>query len=96
MNTIADGTYHVIATVKAGNELNADAHEFLLTPQDTALITIYDVVAADLSSVGGSKNAQVWEGSIQEIDIPTGKVISPFNTMPLRWGVTRYGYSTTK
>ncbi len=81
VNTIADSTYHVIATVKAGNGLNADAHEFLLTPQDTALITIYDVVAADLNSVGGSKNARVWEGSIQEIDIPTGKVIFEWRSL---------------
>jgi hypothetical protein len=75
VNFIADDTYHVIATARAGNGLNADAHEFLLTPEGTALVTIYDAVAADLSSVGGSKNAQVWEGSIQEINISTGKVI---------------------
>jgi hypothetical protein len=30
VNYIADDTYHVIATVKAGNGLNADAHDFLL------------------------------------------------------------------
>jgi hypothetical protein len=75
VNYILDGTYHVIATVRAGNGLNADAHDFLLTPQGTALITIYDVVTADLSSVGGAKNAQVWEGSIQEIDVASGKVV---------------------
>jgi len=81
VNYIADDTYHVIATVRAGNGLNADAHEFLITPQDTALITIYDVVTADLSSAGGSKNAQVWEGSIQEIDISTGKVIFEWHSL---------------
>jgi len=81
VNYIADDAYHVIATVRAGNGLNADAHEFLLTPQGTALVTIYDVVTADLSSVGGSKNAQVWEGSIQEIDIPTGKVIFEWHSL---------------
>jgi hypothetical protein len=60
---------------------NADAHDFLLTPQGTALITIYDVVTADLSSVGGSKNTQVWEGSIQEIDVATGKVIFEWHSL---------------
>jgi Arylsulfotransferase (ASST) len=75
VNYILDDSYHIIATVRAGNGLNEDAHEFLLTPQGTALVTIYDVVTADLSSVGGSKNATVWEGSIQEIDVATGKVI---------------------
>jgi hypothetical protein len=81
VNYIADDTYHVIATVKAGNGLNADAHEFLLTPQGTALITIYDVVTADLSSLGGSKSAPVWEGSIQEIDVATGKVIFEWHSL---------------
>jgi outer membrane protein assembly factor BamB len=81
VNYIADDTYHIIATVKGGNGLNADAHEFLLTPQGTALITIYDVAPADLSSVGGSKDAQVWEGSIQEIDVSTGKVIFEWHSL---------------
>jgi hypothetical protein len=81
VNYIADNTYHVIATVKAGNGLNADAHEFLLTPQGTALVTIYDVVSADLTPVGGPKNGQVWEGSIQEIDVPTGKVIFEWRSL---------------
>jgi hypothetical protein len=38
-------------------------------------------VTADLSSVGGSKNAQVWEGSIQEIDVATGKVIFEWHSL---------------
>jgi len=81
VNYIADQTYHVIATVKAGNGLNADAHEFLLTPQGTALVTIYDPATADLSSIGGVKNARVWEGSIQEIDVSTGKVIFEWHSL---------------
>jgi hypothetical protein len=81
VNYILDDTYHIIATVRAGNGLNADAHDFLLTPQGTALITIYDVVTADLSSVGGSRNAQVWEGSIQEIDVATGKIIFEWHSL---------------
>lgn len=85
VNYIADETYHIIATVKAGNGLNADAHEFLLTPQGTTLITIYNVVPADLSSVGGSKNAQVWEGSIQEIEVSTGKVVFEWHSLGQGW-----------
>jgi hypothetical protein len=67
--------------VSAGNGFNADAHEFLITPQGTALITIYDIVTADLSSVGGSKNAELWEGSIQEIDVSKGKVIFEWRSL---------------
>jgi hypothetical protein len=81
VNYIADATYRIIATVQAGNGLNEDAHEFLLTPEGTALVTIYDVVPADLSPVGGSKNAPVWEGSIQEIDVATGKVVFEWHSL---------------
>jgi hypothetical protein len=81
VNYIADDTYHIIARVSAGNGFNADAHEFLITPQGTALITIYDIVTADLSSVGGSKNAELWEGSIQEIDVSKGKVIFEWRSL---------------
>ena len=53
---IADSSYHVIATVHAGNGLDADGHEFVLTPQGTALVTAYRSVPYDLSSLGGPKD----------------------------------------
>ncbi len=36
--------YQQIATVKAGNGHKADLHDFLITPQDTALITVFNPV----------------------------------------------------
>ncbi len=78
---ILDGGFHVVATVRAGNGLDADAHEFLLTPQGTALITIYHTVSRDLSSVGGPKNGKLIEGVIQEIDVATGKVIFEWHSL---------------
>src|SRR5205085_7921784 len=42
---IVDRSYKVIATVRAGNGLNADQHEFKLTPHGTALIVIYTPVS---------------------------------------------------
>ena len=51
---IADSSYNVIATVHAGNGLDLDGHEFALTPQGTALITIARGMPYDLSSVGGA------------------------------------------
>src|SRR6266487_1448994 len=50
LDVIADGSYHVIATVRAGNGLQVDGHEFALTPQGTALVTIFHEVPYDLSS----------------------------------------------
>jgi hypothetical protein len=78
---ICDNTYKVIATVQAGNGLNADEHEFVLTPQGTALITIYNNVAADLSSVGGPSNGIVEEGVVQEIDVATGNVLFEWHSL---------------
>jgi hypothetical protein len=78
---ILDDTYTVIATVKGGNGYNADLHEFQLTPQNTALIVINDVVPADLSSIGGPASGSVDEGSVQEIDIATGAVLFEWHSL---------------
>ena len=78
---LCDNTYKVIATVQAGNGLNADGHEFLLTSENTALITIYNNVTADESSVGGPVNGTVQEGVVQEIDIATGNVLFEWHSL---------------
>ena len=72
--------YQQIATVNAGNGLSADGHEFLITPQNTALILSYTTATADLSSIGGPSNQTVIDGVVQEIDIPTGKVLFQWNS----------------
>jgi hypothetical protein len=78
---ILDRHYKVIATVNAGNGLDADQHEFKLTPWGTALITIYDAVPRDLSSVGGSATGVVIDGVVQEIDIATGRVLFEWHSL---------------
>lgn len=78
---ICDSTYTVIATVHAGSGFNADEHEFQITPQNTALITVFDLVPTDLSSVGGSANGTVLEGAAQEIDIATGEVLLDWHSL---------------
>lgn len=78
---IADQHYNVIATVNAGNGLIADVHEFHLTPQGTALITAYNTVPADLSSVGGPTSGLVTEGVIQESDVASGKVLFEWHSL---------------
>jgi hypothetical protein len=72
--------YQQIAAVNAGNGLSADGHEFLITPQNTALILSYTTATADLSSIGGSSNQTVIDGVVQEIDIPTGRVLFQWNS----------------
>src|SRR5919112_573603 len=72
---IFDSSYREIARFRAANGYNGDHHEFLLSPQDTALITIYNAVPHDLSSVGGSKDSVAIQGIVQELDIHTGEVL---------------------
>jgi len=72
---IFDHAYREIARLSAGNGRNGDHHEFLISSQDTALITIYIPVPWDLSSIGGLKNDRVWQGIVQELDIESGEVL---------------------
>jgi hypothetical protein len=72
--------YHQIATVKAGNGLGADGHEFLITPWNTALIIAYQESTADLTSIGGAADQTVVNGVVREIDIRTGKVLFQWNS----------------
>src|SRR5919112_183096 len=78
---IFDHSYREIARLSAGNGRNGDHHEFLISPQDTALITIYNPVPWDLSSIGGLKNGRVWQGIVQEIDIETGEVLFEWHSL---------------
>src|ERR671912_2009901 len=54
---ILDDSYRKIANFGAANGYNGDHHESLISPQDTALITIYNAVPRDLTSVGGSRDS---------------------------------------
>jgi hypothetical protein len=77
---IYNNHYQQIAAVNAGNGLSADGHEFLITPQNTALILSYTTATADLTSIGGPSNQTVINGVVQEIDIPTGRVLWQWNS----------------
>ena len=78
---IVDHTYREVARFGAGNGYYGDHHEFLISPQDTALILIYNPVAWDLSSIGGLKDDRVWQGIVQELDIETGKVLFEWHSL---------------
>ena len=78
---ICDRSYSEIKRVRAGNGYQADHHEFLITPEDTALITIYHGVKRDLTSVGGPADATVLDGVVQEVDIETGEVLFEWHSL---------------
>ncbi|MHB1487488.1 MAG: arylsulfotransferase family protein [Acidimicrobiales bacterium] len=72
---LTDTSYQEITRVQAGNGLVGDLHEFAITPKGTALLTAYDAMPADLSSIGGPKVGTLLNSLFQEVDIATGKVI---------------------
>src|SRR5215217_8265186 len=72
---IFDDSYQEIARFTAAHDYNGDHHEFLISPQDTALITIFNAVPQDLTSVGGAKDSVAMQGIVQELDIETGEVL---------------------
>lgn len=77
-DVIYDDHYRQIATVQAGNGLQADLHEFTITPQGTALITAYRPVHWP---VGSNAAGLVFDGVVQEIDIPTGLVLFQWDSL---------------
>ena len=72
---IFDDSDREIARFTAANGFNGDHHEFLISPQDTALIAIYEAVPWDLSYIGGSRRGVMYQGIVQELDIQTGEVL---------------------
>jgi hypothetical protein len=78
---IFDSSYREIARFGAGNGYEGDHHEFLITPEDTALITIYSKVVRDLSGIGGPVEGVVLEGIAQEIDIESGEVLLEWHSL---------------
>jgi hypothetical protein len=78
---IYDTSYRTVATIRAGNGLQTDGHEFLLTPQGTAIIMAYSPVQADLSSLGGAVKGIVVDTVLQEIDVKTGLIVWQWNSL---------------
>lgn len=78
---IMNSSYRRIATVRAGNGLAGDEHEFLISPRGTALITAYRPVPGDLSSVGGPTRGLILDSVLQEIDIKSGRVVFEWHSV---------------
>jgi Arylsulfotransferase (ASST) len=68
---IANSAYQQIMKFKGGNGLLADLHDFAITPQNTALLTVFDPIRCNLSSAGGPSDASVTDSLFQEIDLKT-------------------------
>jgi len=79
---IYDESYRPVAEVRPGNGLVGDVHEFLITSRNTALMSIYHRKIVDLTAIGGPKEGRIWDGIVQEVDIPTGRVLFEWHSYP--------------
>ena len=80
-HVILDESYRQVARVPAGDGRQSDLHEFVITPHDTALVTSYEVRPADLSSVGGPATGKVIGGVVQELALPSGRVLFEWRSL---------------
>jgi Arylsulfotransferase (ASST) len=71
---IVNSAYQQIGRVHAGNGYAADLHDFHLTPQGTALLTVFDPIDCNTSVVGGPSGGAVTDSIFQELDLRTGLV----------------------
>jgi hypothetical protein len=86
---IVDQEYRTVATVRAGNGYELDAHELRLTPSGTALVMSYVTVPWDLSRLGGRPDGLVEDNVVQEIDVESGAVLFEWHAL----GTIRLGES---
>ncbi|KIW06096.1 uncharacterized protein PV09_03265 [Verruconis gallopava] len=78
---ILNQSYVEIAHFSAvGYEDLGDLHEFTITTDDTALVTVYAVSQANLLEFGGLADGYIFDGVFQEIDIESGKVVFEWNS----------------
>jgi hypothetical protein len=79
---IVDSSYQELARVRAAGGRQMDMHEFVLTPEGTAVFTCYpQIVQSDLSSIGGPRRAPVQESVIQEVDVSTGRLLFEWRSL---------------
>ncbi|KIX02667.1 uncharacterized protein Z518_08609 [Rhinocladiella mackenziei CBS 650.93] len=70
-----DSSYELYKSVSAANGLSGDLHEFKITDNGTALMTVYDPAPADLSSLGITSPGWIYDSIFQEVDIETGELL---------------------
>jgi len=73
-----NSSYNVVHTVSAvGEGLEGDLHEFKITEDGSALITVYERTSANLSSTNVVLPADqtIVDGILQDIDIATGELL---------------------
>jgi hypothetical protein len=73
-DVVMNSRYQTVATVRGGNGLAADLHDFQIAVDGVAYVTAYNPIHCDLSSAGGARDDVILDTAVQEIDMRTGLV----------------------
>ena len=73
-DVVMDSHYRVLATVRGGNGLAADLHDFQIAAGNVAYITAYNPIRCDLASKQGPSDGVILDAAVEEIDMRTGLV----------------------
>ncbi len=72
---IMDRSYRELRRVQAGHGYAGDLHEFVITPEGTALFDIFNIRPGQVQTDRGPAAGLLMEGVVQEVDIATGEVL---------------------
>jgi hypothetical protein len=78
---VLDTAYREVVRLSAARGRAADLHEFVITPEGTALVTATETVAWDLRGVGGGRRGHVVGGVVQELALPTGLLLREWRSL---------------
>jgi hypothetical protein len=78
---VVDSSYRELLRFSAASGRHADLHELVLTSDGTALVTSNETVTWDLRSVGGSRRGQVVGGVVQEVALPSGRLVREWRSL---------------
>ncbi len=73
-DVVMNSKYEELTRVRGGNGLQADLHDFRVTPNDVSYTTAFNAIHCDLSPVGGAHDGVILDTAVQEIDMKTGLV----------------------
>jgi hypothetical protein len=73
-DVVMNSHYQTVARVSGGNGLQADLHDFQITPHDVSYTTAFNAIRCNLSPVDGARDGVILDTAVQEIDMKTGLV----------------------
>ncbi len=77
---IVDTNYRQVAQVFGHQGFQGDLHEFILTPEGTALFSCYGTAVASMRIGGVVHRVPYLFGVVQEVDVATGKLLFHWRT----------------